>query len=80
MATLRSRCGHYIYGRYFCLVVSFFLSSSFYFSAPNLSGHRLDVYHTSTQGVALEMQDPQNRQKFVIWAPSRKFVGLYLRN
>ena len=25
MATLRSRFGHYIYGRYFCLVVSFFL-------------------------------------------------------
>ena len=56
------------------------LSSSFYFSAPNLSGHRLDVYHTSTQGVALEMQYPQNRQKFAIWAPSRKFVGQYLRN
>ena len=28
------------------------LSSSF-FSSPNLSGRRLDVYHTSTHGVAL---------------------------
>jgi len=33
---------------YFCPVVSFFLSSSFY-SSPNLSGRRLDVYHTSAQ-------------------------------
>jgi len=33
---------------------SFFLSSSSSsFSSPNLSGHRLDVYHTSTHGVAL---------------------------
>jgi len=49
----------YYYGRpawqmgtlYFCPVVS----SSFFllFSSPNLSGHRLDVYHTSTHGVAL---------------------------
>jgi len=44
MAALRSRCGHYI-------LVSFFLSSSF--SSPNLSGRRLDVYHTSTHYVAL---------------------------
>jgi len=36
---------------YFCPVVSFYLSS--FFSSPNLSGHRLDVYHTSTHGVAL---------------------------
>ena len=26
---------------------------SFFYSSPNLSGHRLDVYHTSTHGVAL---------------------------
>ena len=32
----------------FCLVVS-----SFFISSPNLSGRRLDVYHTSTHGVAL---------------------------
>ena len=32
----------------------FFLSaSSSFFSSPNLSGRRLDVYHTSTHGVAL---------------------------
>jgi len=35
------------------LPCSFFLSSSIFFSLPNLSGHRLDVYHTSTHGVAL---------------------------
>jgi len=29
-------------------------SSSSSFSSPNLSGQRLDVYHTSTHGVALE--------------------------
>jgi len=66
------------------------------FSSPNLSGRRVDVYHTSSHGVALvkiynaglkraargslEMQDPKNRQKVVIWAPSHNFVGLYLRN
>ena len=38
---------------YFCPVVSFFLSIFFFYSSPNLSGHRLDVYHTSTHGVAL---------------------------
>jgi len=26
------------------------------------------------------MQHPKNRQKFVIWAPSHYFVGLYLRH
>jgi len=31
---------------------SFFLSFFFY-SSPNLSRRRLDVYHTSTHGVAL---------------------------
>jgi len=32
-----------------------FLPSGFFllFSSPNLSGRRLDVYHTSTHGVAL---------------------------
>ena len=49
------------------------LSSFFFFSSPNLSGRRLDVYHTSTHGVglkpaargSLKMQDakmsPKNR-------------------
>jgi len=31
----------------------FFLSSIFFFSSPILSRRRLDVYHTSTHGVAL---------------------------
>jgi len=33
---------------YFCAAISIFL-----FSSPNLSGQRLDVYRTSTHGVAL---------------------------
>jgi len=43
-----------IYGRplYLCPVVSFIFFLSF-FTSPNLSGHRLDVYYTSTHGVAL---------------------------
>jgi len=45
MAILHSRCGHYIFALWFL--------SFFFFSSPNLSGHRLDVYHTSTHGVAL---------------------------
>ena len=46
MAALRSRCGHYIF--------VLFLSIFFYlFPSPNISGRRLDVYHTSTHGVAL---------------------------
>jgi len=36
------------------LPCDFYLLSIFYlFSSPNLSGRRLDVYHTSTHGVAL---------------------------
>ena len=38
--------GHYIFA---LLFLSFF----FFLSLPNLSGHRLDIYHTSTHGVAL---------------------------
>jgi len=45
IAALRSRCGHYIFALWFLLL--FFLSS------PNLSRRILDVYHTSTHGVAL---------------------------
>jgi len=47
IAALRSRCGHYF------LPCGFFLSSIFFYSSPNLSGRRLDVYLTSTHGVAL---------------------------
>ena len=44
-AALRSRCGHYIFACGFFLLL--------FYTSPNLSGHRLDVYHTSTHGVAL---------------------------
>jgi len=47
MAALRCRCGHYIFALWFLSSVFFFYSS------PNLSDRRLDVYHTSTHGVAL---------------------------
>ena len=52
MVALCNRADHYI----FILFLSFFLSSSSsssFFSSPNLSGRRLDVYHTSAHGVAL---------------------------
>ena len=60
VTSLRNFKGHVIsdiYGRpaqqmrtlYFRPVSFFFLL----FSSPNLSGRRLDVYHTSTHGVAL---------------------------
>jgi len=35
------------------LPCAFYLSFFLLFSSPNLSGRRLDVYHTSTHGVAL---------------------------
>jgi len=48
MLALCNRADHYI------LPCGFYLSSFFLlFSSPNLSGRRLDVYHTSTHGVAL---------------------------
>ena len=46
MVALCNRADHYIF--------MLFLSSSFFlFSSPNLSGRRLDVYHTLAHGVAL---------------------------
>jgi len=39
----------YIFALRFLSIYLFF----FFFSSPNLSGRRLDVYHTSTHGVAL---------------------------
>jgi len=80
------------------VVSSFFLSFFFFFffSSPNLSGRRLDVYHTSTHDVTLvqiwnaglkcaahgllKIWDGKIRQKFVTCAPSHNFVGLYLGN
>ena len=47
MASLHSRCVHYIFALWF-LSSSIFLS---FFSSPNLSSRRLDVYHTLTHGV-----------------------------
>ena len=49
MVALCNRADHYIFALWF-------LSSSifyFFYSSPNLSGCRLDVYHTSTHGMAL---------------------------
>jgi len=63
MAALRSRCGHYICVLFFMValwnretiyifMLWFVLLLSF-FSSPNLSSRRLDVYHTSAHGVVL---------------------------
>jgi len=49
MAALCNRAGHYIFALWF--LSSIYLSS--FFSSPNLSGRRSDVYHTLTHGVAL---------------------------
>ena len=46
MAALRSRWRHYIFALWF-------LSSFFLLSSPNLSGRRMDIYHTSTHCVGL---------------------------
>jgi len=46
MVALCNRADHYIFALWF-------LSSFFFLSSPNLSGRRLDVYHTSAHGVAL---------------------------
>ena len=76
-----------------CIFALWLLS---FFSSPNLSGRRLDVYHTSTHGVALvriwnaclkcaargslKIQDAKKLPKIAIWAPPHNFVGLYLHN
>jgi len=46
MAALCNRADHYIFALWFLSSIFFF------FSSPNLSGRRLDVYHTSIHGVA----------------------------
>jgi len=87
MVTLCNKADHYIFA------LLFLSSSIFYFSSLNLSGRRLDVYHTLTHGVALvqiqnagaargslQMHDPKKSPKIAIWAPSHNFVGLYLHN
>jgi len=52
MVALRNRETIYIFMLWFVLLLpsSFFF---FFFSSPNLSGRRLDVYHTLAHGVAL---------------------------
>jgi len=47
MATIMNRAGHYIFALWFLS------SSSIFFSSPNLSGRRMDVYHTSTHDMVL---------------------------
>jgi len=47
MAALWNRAGHYIF------ILSFVLLILSFFSSPNLSRCRLDIYHTSSHGVAL---------------------------
>jgi len=42
-----NRADHYIF------ILFLLLSSFFFFSSPNLSGRRFDVYHTLAHGVAL---------------------------
>ena len=91
MAALWNRADHYIF-------VLWFLSSIYliFFPRLNLSRRRLDVYHTSTHGVALvriqnaglkhaargslKIQDAKKFPKIAIWVPSHNYVGLYLRN
>jgi len=48
MVALCNRADHYIF---ILFLLSFFFLS--FFSSPNLSGRRLDVYHTLAHGVAL---------------------------
>jgi len=50
MATLWNRTDHYIFP---VVSSSIFYLSIFFFFSPILSRRRLDVYHTSTHGVAL---------------------------
>ena len=49
MVALCNRADHYI----FILFLSSFFFLLLFFSSPNLSGRRLDVYHTLAHGVAL---------------------------
>jgi len=86
MAALWNRVDHYIFALWFLLLYIYLL-----FPLPNLSRRRLDVWHTSVHDVAvvriydaalkraargsLKIQDAKKSP----WAPSHKFVGLYLR-
>ena len=50
MVALCDRADHYIF---ILFLLSSSSSSSSFFSSPNLSGRKLDVYHTVAHGVAL---------------------------
>jgi len=76
MAALCNRAGHYIFALWF---LSIFFYLSFFYSSPNLSGRRLDVYHTwcgpsanlecRSEGAArasMQMQDPKKSPKIAI--------------
>ena len=41
---------------YFCPLISIFFHHLLFFSSPNLSGRRLDVYHTSTLGFSANLE------------------------
>ena len=58
MVALCNRADHYIF-ILFLLLLLLLLSS--FFSSPNLSSRRLDVYHTSAHGVVLVMAALCNR-------------------
>ena len=45
--------GRHVIGQTIIFLPCDFYLLSFFYSSPNLSGRRLDVYHTSTHGVAL---------------------------
>ena len=83
----------YVIGQTIIFSSCFFLSSFFFFllfPSPNLSGRRLDVYHTLAHGVALvrisnaglkcaargslKTQDAKNRRKIAIFAASHNFA------
>jgi len=72
---------------YFCPMVSIFLCFCL-FSSPNLSGRRLDVYHTSTHGVASVrfrmhvwsvLHAARWKHKTQKWRTIAQLFGLYLR-
>ena len=52
MVALWNRADHYIF-ILFLLLLLLLVLLLLLFSSPNLSGRRLDVYHTSAHGVAL---------------------------
>ena len=55
MAAICNKAGRYIFALWFLSIFLSFFLSSFFFSSRDLSDRRfkLDVYHTSTRGVAL---------------------------